>query len=178
MSPNFSIITDSLELKLLSDHDAEQLQILIQSSPTLHRWIDWCHADFSLQEAQQFIALTRSNWAKTIGFGFGIYCRASGTLYGMVAINELYQTFNMVSIGYWIADRYQRRGLGRISIQALVNFCFEMLKVTRVEIVCDPDNHASRRVIESCGAQFETVAANRFIYAKQPKDGAVYAIVP
>ncbi|MGR5166825.1 GNAT family N-acetyltransferase [Vibrio astriarenae] len=178
MSPDFSIITDSLELKLLNDNHAEQLHNLICHSPSLHRWIDWCQPDFSLEQTQQFIYATRLNWVKSTAYGFGVFTRDTQKLVGMVVINELYQTFNMVSIGYWIADQYQQQGFGRRSLQALINFCFEMLRVTRVEIVCDPENLPSRQLIERCGAHFETIARNRFLFNDQPREGAVYSITP
>ncbi|QIA63808.1 GNAT family N-acetyltransferase [Vibrio astriarenae] len=178
MSPDFSIITDSLELKLLSDNDAEQLQSLICHSPSLHQWIDWCQPDFSLEQAQRFIYETRLNWVKSSAYGFGVFARQNKDLVGMVVINELYHTFNMVSIGYWVADQYQNQGLGKKSVTALVNFCFEMLKVTRIEAVCDPCNSVSRQLIERCGGQFETIARNRYIYENRAYDGAVYSIIP
>ncbi|MDR9829609.1 GNAT family protein [Vibrio sp. FNV 38] len=178
MSPDFSIITESIELKLLSDEHTEQLQQLICHSPTLHQWIDWCQPDFSLQQAEQFIYATRLNWVKCTGYGFGVFIKDSQQLVGMVVINELYQTFNMVSIGYWIADKFQHQGFGQKSIHSLVEFCFDILRVSRIEIVCDPHNLASRHLIEQCGADFEVIARNRFVYNNRACDGAVYSIVP
>ncbi|MEQ1433088.1 GNAT family N-acetyltransferase, partial [Salmonella enterica] len=90
-------------------------------------------------------------------FGFGIYDRDSNTLLGMAAVNELYHTFNMASIGYWVADRYQRQGYAQEAIKALAEFCFAKLSLTRIEIVCDPDNNASQALIESVGAKKEAI---------------------
>ena len=178
MSPDYQIITSSLVLRLVDSEEDEELQTLIRQSSSLHDWIEWCHADFSLQEAASFIQSTRVNWIKSQAFGFGVYRRCDDRLIGMVAINELYHTFNMASLGYWIGDEFQQQGYASKAVSALCDFCFDTLKLTRLEIVCDPDNQASRALALACGAEFEAYAANRFLVNRKPKTGAVYAIIP
>ncbi|MDA0147845.1 GNAT family N-acetyltransferase [Vibrio sp. LaRot3] len=178
MSPDYQIITPQFVLRLIGGECSEQLQTLVAQSPSLHQWIDWCHSDFSHSEAERFLLATRLNWVKSEAYGFGIFRRSDDKLIGMVAINELYQTFNMASIGYWIGDDYQKQGYAKQAVDALVEFCFDILKLTRVEIVCDPENQASQRLAIACGATFETLAANRFVFNGKPKQGAVYSIIP
>ncbi|MCS0308069.1 GNAT family N-acetyltransferase [Vibrio diabolicus] len=178
MSPDFEIIAPRLALKLIPSEDAHLLQRLLAESPSLHQWLDWCNQNVTLKDAQDFLLATRLNWVKTEAFGFGIYERQSNTLVGMAAVNELYHTFNMASIGYWVADRYQRQGYAQEAVRALAEFCFAKLSLTRLEIVCDPDNGASQTLIESVGAQKETIARNRFIFHGKPKDGVVYSLLP
>ncbi|MYM60555.1 GNAT family N-acetyltransferase [Vibrio sp. OCN044] len=178
MKPDYQIITARLVLKLMPQEDDEQLTQCVLSSPGLHRWIDWCHPAFSLDDAQKFILATRLNWVKSEAYGFGLYTRKDHTFIGMVAVNELYHTFNMASIGYWLGDAYQKQGYAKEAVDALVEFCFSILKVTRIEIVCDPDNVPSQKLAQSCGAGFEVSAPNRYIYNGIPKQGLVYAILP
>ncbi len=178
MSPDFQIITSHLILRMVDIEETGTLCQLINQSPSLYEWIDWCHADFSEEETQAFIMATRLNWIKAQSFGFGIYHRCSQRLIGMVAINELYPTFNMASLGYWICDTKQKQGFGREAVLALVEFCFSKLKLTRVEMVCDPANIPSQKLIESCGALKEALARHRYVYNGEPRDGLVYAIIP
>ena len=178
MSPDYQIITKELCLRLIDNSEAAQLATLIQSSPQLHHWIDWCTPEFSHQDAERFILATRLNWVKADSYGFGVFERSGGELVGMVAINELYHTFNMASLGYWIGDRYHRQGIGKKALEALIEFCFAQLKVTRLEVVCDPNNLPSQRLIESCGATFEARANNRYIFDGKPMQGLVYSLIP
>ncbi|MGR4990203.1 GNAT family N-acetyltransferase [Vibrio rotiferianus] len=178
MTPDFEIITPRLILKLIPSEEAHTLRDLLAESPSLHHWLDWCDKNITLKEAQDFLLATRLNWVKTEAFGFGIYERKDNCLVGMAAVNELYHTFNMASIGYWVADRHQRNGFAQEAIGALAEFCFAKLSLTRVEIVCDPDNIASQALIESVGAQKEAIARNRFIFHGKPKDGVVYSLLP
>ncbi|MDN3610352.1 GNAT family N-acetyltransferase [Vibrio ostreicida] len=178
MSPDYQIVTPRLVLKMITQEDAGALKALISQSPSLHRWVDWCHVALSQQEAERFILATRLNWVKAQAYGFGVYRRGDNALLGMVAINELYHTFNMASLGYWISDAFQNQGYAKEAANALVEFCFSQLKVTRIEVVCDPTNLPSQKLIESCGGQFEVRANNRYLFNGEPKEGLVYSLIP
>ncbi|MFA0325458.1 ribosomal-protein-serine acetyltransferase [Vibrio splendidus] len=178
MSPDFQINTQNLSLKIIEASGAQEFSQLVKSSPSLLPWLDWCHSEFSIIEAEKFILATRLNWVKAEAFGFGIFERKSDKLVGMVAINELYHTFNMASLGYWVGDEFQRKGIAKEAIIALFEFCFALLKLTRLEIVCDTENLPSQKLIEKCGAERETIAKNRFIFNGKPKDGVVYSVLP
>ncbi|MCY9801917.1 GNAT family protein [Vibrio scophthalmi] len=178
MSPDYQIITTEFTLRLIDAEESRQLERLIVRSPNLHHWVDWCHSEFSAKEAERFLLATRLNWVKSDAYGFGIFRRSDDVLIGMVAINEFYQTFNMASLGYWIADEFQQQGYGRKALNALIEFCFGILKLTRLEVVCDPNNLASQKLALACGAKFETYAENRFIFNGKPKCGAVYSVIP
>ncbi|MCW8334727.1 GNAT family N-acetyltransferase [Vibrio paucivorans] len=178
MSPDYTIISPRLTLKLISPDEAANFSAIIRHSDTLHQWIDWCSSEFTVKDAERFLLANKLNWVKGQAYGFGLYRRDEDTLVGMVAINELYHTFNMASVGYWIADEYQHNGYAKEGVNALASFCFEQLKLTRVEIVCDPDNLPSHRLALSCGAKQEALAQNRFIYDGKPKAGLVFSILP
>lgn len=178
MSPDFQIVTQRLQLRLITLDETEQLANCVRQSPSLHQWVDWCSADFSDLEAERFVLATRLNWVKADSYGFGIFDKRQQTLLGMVAINEFYHTFNMASLGYWVADHHQQQGVGREALNALIEYCFSHMKLTRLEIVCDPDNAPSQRLAIACGAQQESLARNRYLFNGQPRDGIVFALIP
>lgn len=178
MHCEFFIDSQHLHLRLMTLDDAPALSALICSSPSLHQWIDWCHPSFSQQEAEHFILATRVNWVKAASYGFAIIHQPTQQLVGMVAINEFYPTFNMASLGYWIGDAFQRQGIAKEALKALAEWCFNYLQLTRLEIVCDPDNHASQQLIKACGAKQESLARNRFLFNDKPKDGMIFSLIP
>lgn len=178
MKADFEIITQRLQLKLMNNADTESFRQLITDSYSLHRWIDWTHRDFTSEEASDFIQHNRLNWVKAISYGFGVYLKSTEQLLGMVAITEFHRTANMASIGYWIGDGYQRKGYGKEALDALIEFCFARLGLTRLEIVCDPDNITSHILALKCGATEECLAKNRYIFDGKPKDGLLFSIIP
>lgn len=178
MTPNFTLSNSLITLRLITLDEAKSLQRLIQQSPSLHHWFDWCHPQYTLEEARQFIAATRLSWIRGEAYGFAISPRNSHTIMGMVAINEFYPNFNMASIGYWLGDKFQHHGIAQQAVITLCRFCFQQLELTRLEIVCDEHNTQSQRFIEKCGAQQEAIARNRYLYAGQPRTGLVYSLIP
>ncbi|MGF1696078.1 GNAT family N-acetyltransferase [Vibrio lamellibrachiae] len=178
MTPQFTLSTPRLQLRLIEPDEAELFCSSITSSPSLHQWVDWCHSSFSKKDAERFILATRLNWVRGEAYGFGLFRHSDNQLIGMVAINELYHTFNMASLGYWVADEYQHQGYAKEATLAVIDFCFNLLRVTRLELVCDPLNLASHALANSCDAQQESLARNRFIYDGQPRDGLVFSLIP
>lgn len=56
-----------------------------------------------------------------------------------------------VSLGYWAGEMYAGRGYITAAVRAAVRYAFEDLDLHRVEAACQPDNIASRRVLEKAG---------------------------
>jgi RimJ/RimL family protein N-acetyltransferase len=52
------------------------------------------------------------------------------------------------------------------------------LGLTRLDIVCKPDNTSSRRVAEKVGARFEAISRNRIVMHGVAYDAALYGLVP
>lgn len=178
MKPDFCIITQKLILKLPDKSEANSFSELISCSPSLYPWLDWAHNEFSFHEAEEFILANRLNWVKETSYGFGVYLSGANQLMGMVAITEFHRVANMASIGYWMGDDYQRLGYGKEALEALIEFCFAKLKLTRLEIVCDPDNKPSHIIARKCGAVEECLAKNRFVFNGMPRKGLVFSITP
>jgi RimJ/RimL family protein N-acetyltransferase len=81
-------------------------------------------------------------------------------------------------MGYWVRASRERRGIGSAAARLASRFAFTELGLARIEIVALPDNVASRRVAEKIGARLECVARNRLQFRGEPRDAAVYSLVP
>ena len=106
MSPDFQIVTQNFILRLIRIDESQQLANCIKQTPSLYPWIDWCHSDFSQHEAEAFVKATRLSWIKGEAYGFGVFSRDNSVLLGMVAINEIYHTFNFFVILQYIVIGY------------------------------------------------------------------------
>ena len=60
-------------------------------------------------------------------------------------------TNGTTEIGYGILEEYQGQGYATEAVDAAVNRALQQPGVTRVEAETEPDNRASRRVLEKCG---------------------------
>lgn len=62
------------------------------------------------------------------------------------------------TLGYWVGERFSRRGYMREAILAVVHHAFTGMDLSRIEAACLPENVASRGVLETSGFKYEGVA--------------------
>lgn len=62
------------------------------------------------------------------------------------------------SLGYWAGQRFSGQGYITAAVRAAVRYAFDDLELHRVEAACQPDNAASRRVLEKAGFTHEGMA--------------------
>ncbi len=62
------------------------------------------------------------------------------------------------TLGYWIGERYTRRGYMSEAIAMMVHQAFEKMGLSRMEAACLPENVASRGLLEQSGFKYEGVA--------------------
>jgi ribosomal-protein-alanine N-acetyltransferase len=55
------------------------------------------------------------------------------------------------SIGYWVGAPFARHGYMTAAVRALIPFCFDSLRLHRLEAACIPSNQASVRLLEKTG---------------------------
>jgi ribosomal-protein-alanine N-acetyltransferase len=55
------------------------------------------------------------------------------------------------SIGYWVGQPFARQGYMTAAVRALIPFCFDSLRLHRLEAACIPGNQASIRLLEKTG---------------------------
>lgn len=64
----------------------------------------------------------------------------------------------MASLGYWAGQPFASHGYITAAVRAVVRYAFDDLDLHRVEAACQPDNVASRRVLEKAGFTHEGAA--------------------
>ena len=166
------------ELRAIRQDQAGELhQAILDSVETVGRWLSWCHAGYTLAEAEARIQRDEISREHATAFEFGIFETMSGRLAGVCGINCLVWQNGTANLGYWIRQGYAGRGIASEAVRILARFGFE-LGLSRIEIVAAETNIASRRVAEKSGAVFEAVLRNRLKDGAVPVAGALYALFP
>jgi [ribosomal protein S5]-alanine N-acetyltransferase len=85
---------------------------------------------------------------------------AEGDIVGGVTISNLeYGPFRSATLGYWVAERFNGRGLATQAVGEAVDIAFGELGLHRLEAGTLVDNVASQRVLEKNG--FERIGLAR-----------------
>ena len=73
-----------------------------------------------------------------------------GTHIGELCFKGLDQN-GIAEIGYGINDKYQNNGYATEAVKAVLEWAFTNPNVTAIESETEPENAASKRVLEKCG---------------------------
>jgi ribosomal-protein-alanine N-acetyltransferase len=93
------------------------------------------------------------------GFGFGVF--VEGVFAGEVNLNSIQRgPFQNAYIGYWIDEAQAGNGYVPEAFVVVLRFCFEELRLHRVQAAIVPRNSASLRVAEKLGLRDEGTAQN------------------
>lgn len=109
------------------------------------------------------------------GFGFGIF--VDEVFVGEITISGVMRgPLQSAYVGYWIDERVAGQGLMPESLVVVLDYCFETLRLHRVEVNIIPRNSASKRVVEKVGIRCEGVAERYLEIDGAWEDHARYAI--
>src|SRR5690625_7781297 len=113
-------INEELYLRMLSARDAEPLFHLInESRQYLTQWLPWVNEYESAEDCLEFIKGSFYNYNNRKGITSGIYYHDQ--LVGIVGFNELNFNHKHGSIGYWLGENYQGKGIMTQSVKTLIS---------------------------------------------------------
>lgn len=107
------------------------------------------------QQAQDFLDRVISNqkMENRIDFEMAVTLKENNMLIGGCRVNKVDDI--KAHIGYIFNKNYWGKGYATETAKALVDFGFNELDVHRVYATCEPDNIASKRVLEKVGMVLE-----------------------
>jgi ribosomal-protein-serine acetyltransferase len=149
-------VDDELALRLLEPVDAPELASLVtRNAARLGRWLPFAREPYGEAEALQFIALAAQNWAQNRGAQTGIIWQ--GRLAGMIGVHDLDRAQGHLTLGYWIAEDGEGKGLVTRSARAILAWAFGPGGLMRAEIRAAEQNQRSRRTAERLGFRQEGI---------------------
>lgn len=139
-----------LELDVLHEREAEELFALVDANrPYLRRWLPWLDQNTEVEHTRAFIRAARKQHDDGNGFTCGI--RLRGRLVGVVGLHGIDRVNRKTSLGYWVAQPDQGRGIVTRACRALLSYLFDELGLNCVEIGCAPGNAKSAAIPERLG---------------------------
>jgi ribosomal-protein-serine acetyltransferase len=162
-------------LRLLEEADAEELYALVEANrDRLARWMPWA-ADQTLDGALEFIRLTRRQVADDNGLQAAIVC--GGRIAGVVGFHGVDWPNRSTSLGYWLDERHEGRGIMTRAVRALVDHALLVWGLNRVEIRAAPENRRSRAIAERLGFGEEGVLREAERLGDRYVDSVVYGML-
>ncbi|CAM3781160.1 GNAT family N-acetyltransferase [Mesobacillus thioparans] len=153
----FSLKADpELSLHLFDTRVAGELFWLLDSNRSyLRKWMPWVDGIHSPGQISTVIQMWEKSSREGSSFHFGI--RYRGVLAGSISLHAIDWNNSQASIGYYIAENWQGRGITVRTVKAMIDHAFYGHRLNRIEIRCGKDNHRSRAIPVKLGFTQEGV---------------------
>lgn len=175
MSAPLSPRIEALGLRPLTAADAAELHAVVEANRDyLARWLPWA-AGQQLSDTEKFIAETEEQIARNDGFQLCI--APGGPIVGMVGFHSVSWGNRNTTIGYWLAEDHQGRGIMTTAVRALVDHAFDEWNLHRIEIHCAPANRRSRAIPERLGFREEATLREAELVGGRYLDSVVYGLL-
>ena len=144
MKHAYRIETERLVIRCYNPGDVFLLKTAVDESfEHLRPWMPWASNEpEDLQVKIDRIRMFRGEFDLNKNYVYGIFDPDEKNLIGGCGLHPRIG-FNALEIGYWIHVNHIRKGYGTEITAALTRVAFEIEKVQRVEIHCDPKNIGS-----------------------------------
>lgn len=155
--PAYIIVTPRLVLRCWQPADAQKILDAIKASRDyLAPWLYWALKEpTDLQTKIEQCRTWQGNFDLGRDFYYGIFNPDESQVLGGIGLHMRGTSDKFREIGYWIHKDFAGKGLATEATSAVTRIGFEVDRLQRIEIRCDPTNLPSAKVIEKCGYTYE-----------------------
>ena len=177
-NPAYRIETERLVVRCYNPSDADLLaKSIAQSLEHLRPWMAWANVGPEpLEERFRRLKRWRGNFDLGQDFAYGIFNPDESKLLGSTGLHTRLGESEL-EIGYWIHQDHTRQGLVTESTAALIKVAFEIIRVHRIEIHCDPRNIASAAVPRKLGFTHEGTLRAKIRFLDSWKDLMIWGLL-
>lgn len=138
-------VDTELELRIFEPGEAGELFWLVDSNRRyLREWLAWIDGIQSPGQFYSVIQMWQKNFQEGSSSHFGI--RYRGVLAGSISLHAIDWNNSQASIGYYLSEKLQGRGITIRTVKAVINHAFYELGLNRIEIRCGKDNDKSKAI--------------------------------
>lgn len=143
--------------------------------PQVTRYLRWGpHA--SLQDTQTYLAEVIDGYARRPDGLWGIALPAEGRLVGTIHLMEINTNSRKADVGVVVSAQYWHQGIASEALRRVLAFCFQDLKLQRVQGLPVSGNTAVCCLLEKCGMTHEGTLRHAALQKGQWWDFEMYTI--
>lgn len=127
----------------------------------------------TIEVEREFLCQNEQKAKDNIAYNFSIIYE--GRLVGGAGIKIDQHRKFIGEIGYFIDEKYWGKGIATETVKLLEKYCFEELKLKRIEIIMNIDNKASEKVAIKAGYEKEGIMKKSIMTFDKLYDSYLYA---
>ena len=175
-SPFPAINTERLLLRAIVEEDGAQL-LRLRSDERSMKYLDRDPMK-NLEESSLFIKKITDDLVNGDGITWVISLKESHTvLIGTIGFWKLFKENYRAEIGYMLMPEHFRNGLMGEAIKAVIAYGFNSMQLHTIKANINPDNEASRAILESNGFIKEAFFREDYFYNGRFINSEVYGLL-
>lgn len=141
-------IDNNIRIELIEEkHTQSIFNMVNQNRNHLRPWLPFVDRMQTVDFAQNFVSGTMQRNKDGLEYAFVIF--ENDEMVGRVGVYKIDRQNSIGEIGYWIVEHAQGHGIVTKCCKQLIDFCFNELKLNRIEIKCGTENIKSKSIPEN-----------------------------
>lgn len=170
------IVNEDITLRMLRMNEHTDLFSLIDKNRTfLQQWLPWISENKTPEDSAQFIKNTFEEYANRYSLTAGIFYK--GELAGIIGFNTIDFRNRIGTIGYWMGEQFEGKGIMTESVKTLIDHGFNDLQLNRLQLFAAVQNHPSRAVAERLKFTKEGIVRENEWINDEPVDQVLYSLL-
>lgn len=152
--PKILEVDKELNLKQLELSDADAIFEIIDSQRKyLGEWLPFVAHTHTVEDPKKYIKGTMDVSNNENEFVFAI--KYKNKTVGLVGFKQADNANKKIEIGYWLSEKFQKRGIMRRCVNRMIEFAFYDLELNRIQIKCAVGNEKSINIPKYFGFTYE-----------------------
>jgi RimJ/RimL family protein N-acetyltransferase len=137
----------------------------------------WADHKPTVEETETVVRTAQARWILREDLMLLIFDAEGKELLGSTGLHRMNWAIPKFEIGYWVNSNHAGNGIITESTAALTLYAFKQIYAARVEIKCDEENKASRKVAEKLGFTQEAILMHDSLKPQthKPRNTVIYA---
>ena len=167
--------SERLRFRKLNLHDAKDI-LLIRSNDDVMRFMDVSRHN-SISDSEKLIQLVEESYNKEDGINWAIIEKHSNSFVGYFGFFRIIPEHCRAEIGYTLKPEYWGKGYMYETINCMVRFGFENMKLHSIEANVNPLNERSKKVLERIGFKKEAYFRENYLFNGEFLDSIIYSLL-
>jgi RimJ/RimL family protein N-acetyltransferase len=146
------------------------------ADPDIVKWIP-VPVPYTYEDGVEWVGDAERKWRELNEANFAVCDSAGGELTGSLGV-RVDVARESGEFGYLVRREARHTGVASGAVRLLVAWCFDELGLGRLQIRADAANDMSRRVIETCGFQYEGLLRDYDLIRGERCTDVIYSLLP
>jgi len=170
-------IDEGIGLRPFKESDAEEFYTLtINSKENLKKWLGWLDNIHSAEDTLKHIQFRILEIEKNDGTPLNFAITYKRKIIGTIGFNSIDKTNKIGTIGYWLSEDYQGKGIMTKAFKRIVDYGFKELSLQHIEVRVAKENYKSRALPERFSFKTEGVIKEAEWLYDHSVDHVLYSI--